>query len=107
MAIMEFGRVIMYYFYHNFGGVSQGFFFVWFSYMGALIYAAIILAYTRFINDRRVTLTPEKCSAIIYVVASVPRWYLYGPWSLFRGVIICVLLTKIIIYSEKLIRRKG
>lgn len=100
-------QVVSNYFYHNFGGVSQGFFFVWFSYMGALIYAAIILAYTRFINDRRVTLTPEKCSAIIYVVASVPRWYLYGPWSLFRGVIICVLLTKIIIYSEKLIRRKG
>lgn len=100
-------QVVSNYFYHNFGGVSQGFFFVWFSYVGALIYAIVILAYTRFINNKSVTLTPVKCSAIIYVVASVPRWYLYGPWSLFRGVLICVIFTKIIICCEKTIRRKG
>lgn len=100
-------QVVSNYFYHNYGGVSQGFFFVWFSYMGALIYAVVILAYTRFINDKKVMLTPTKCSAIIYVVASVPRWYLYGPWSLFRGVLICVIFTKVTVCCEKTIRRKG
>ena len=100
-------QVVSNYFYHNFGGVSQGFFFVWFSYVGALIYAVVILAYTRFISDRKVTLTPVKCSAIIYIVASVPRWYLYGPWSLFRGVLICVIFTKVTICCEKTIQRKG
>lgn len=100
-------QVVSNYFYHNFGGVSQGFFFVWFSYVGALIYAVVILAYTRFISDRKVTLTLVKCSAIIYIVASVPRWYLYGPWSLFRGVLICVIFTKVTICCEKTIQRKG
>lgn len=85
-------------FYHNYGGVSQGFFFVWFSYMGALIYAAIILAYTRFINNENLILTPTKCCAAIYIVASVPRWYLYGPWPLFRGVLICTVVCKFFIY---------
>lgn len=99
-------QVVSNYFYHNNGGVSQGFFFVWFSYMGALIYAVVILAYTRFINDKKVMLTPTKCSVIIYVIASVPRWYLYGPWSLFRGVLICVIFTKVTVCCEKTIRRK-
>lgn len=98
-------QVVKEIFYHNDGGVSQGFFFVWFSYMGALIYSIIILLYTRIINDEKMILTPIKCCTIIYVVASVPRWYLYGPWSLLRGILICVIICGFFIYLGRVFRK--
>ncbi len=98
-------QVVGKYFYHNYGCVTPGFFFVWFSYIGSLIYSLIILAYTKLINYKKIVITPVKCSVLIYVVASVPRWYLYGPWSLLRGALICMIFTKIIMFIEKKLRK--
>ena len=98
-------RVVRTSFVHNHGGVSQGFFFVWFSYAGVLIFSFIILAYMGLINNEKTVLTPTKCCAIIYIVSSVPRWYLYGPWSLFRGVLICIIFFKIFTYLGRITQK--
>lgn len=79
-------------YYHNYGGVTIGFFYVWFSYLGSMLFAMIIVGYISFIAGLKNIISDYKSCAVLYVVASVPRWYLYGPWSLLRGVMLCIIV---------------
>ncbi len=40
----------------------------------------------------------------IYITISTPRWYLYGPFSLFRGLIICLIFFFITQIGDKVIK---
>lgn len=102
------GNLISYvsnFYYHNFGGLTTGFFYVWFSYLGSLIFGYIVGWYVRFINNNSKRSAINLCAGL-YAVCSVPRWYLYGPWSLFRGVLLCVIVFCIVQYMDKEMRRR-
>lgn len=94
------------YYYHNNGGVTIGFFYVWFSYLGSFIFAVITNKFMKFISLASGKVTDGKLCVIMYVVASVPRWYLYGPWSMFRGVLICLLIFYLFGLADKVIMRR-
>lgn len=85
-------RVVAEKYYHNYGGVTVGFFYVWFEYLGPLIYAVIVTAYIKFITNINTKLSQYKLCTLLYIVTTVPRWFLYGPWPLFRGVMICMIV---------------
>lgn len=92
---VENGDLIQYvskFYYHNFGGVSVGFFYVWFSYLGSLIYGAVYALYARLSNTLQKNSTPLKLGIGLYFAVTVPRWYLYGPWSFTRGILICIVV---------------
>ena len=89
------------FYFHNYGGVTVGFFYVWFSYLGPLIYGCIVGFFIKFINSGGKKNTPVKRCAMLYVVATVPRWYLYGPWSFTRGVLICCIIFVFISFIRK------
>lgn len=96
-------------YYHNFGGVSPIFFYIWFSYMGPLIFAIVVRFYINVVTgayqNSKKYIDIRYC-AILYVVASVPRWYLYGPWSLFRGVMICLIVFYIFQKFHEIIKER-
>ncbi len=102
-------------YYHNQGGFTIGFFYVWFSYIGSLIYGIIVRHYIKLISNISDNTEDYKMGIFFYFIASVPRWYLYGPWSMFRGVLVCFLIFeffKILAYGisghgKLSIKRKG
>lgn len=75
-------------YFHNFGGVSTGFFYVWFGSIGAFVFGFIVHFY--------ISLSAIKKDIYKYIymyfVATVPRWYLYGPLPLFRGILLSLIL---------------
>lgn len=85
-------KVVAQKFYHNFGGVTPGFFYVWFSFAGPAVFAVIVRFYMKFIENIEAKPSEFKCCAALYFISTVPRWYLYGPWSMTRGVLVCVVI---------------
>lgn len=78
-------------YYHNNGGLSLGFFYVWFGYLGSLICGVIVSAYFRLLRKGKIKWVELRQCCVIYLIISVPRWYLYGPWAFSRGILICAL----------------
>lgn len=79
-------------YYHNFGGVTLGFFFVWFGYLGSYVFSIFIYWFEKILIKYRANISDIKIFIIVYFVATVPRWYLYGPWSMTRGILVCMLV---------------
>lgn len=90
-------------YFHNYGGVTIGFFYVWFSYLGSLVYGWIVGFYAKFINETDKESAPVKQCAMLYFVATVPRWYLYGPWSFTRGILLCCIAFTVVKISQKML----
>jgi len=100
--------VVRKYYFHNDGGLTLYFFYLWFGWGGTIIFAIILKFYYRTVEFFEI-LNREKSyywCMIIYFAATVPRWYLYGPWPLFRGMLICMILFFAFLYLNKVIRYK-
>ncbi len=92
---------------HNFGGVTLGFYYVWFGYMGALFYAIIIKKLLSWVTNKIDNNNNDyACFVATYVSASVPRWYLYGPWAFTRGALIAIIVFFLFNMSYKLLMSK-
>lgn len=81
-------------YYHNFGGVVTGFFYVWFSYPGALMFGGYVTAILN--QTKKRPHSPLPLCAVLYTTAMVPRWYLYGPWAITRGVMFCLVAVGLV-----------
>lgn len=88
-------KIVAQKYYHNYGGVTLGFFYTWFSYAGPYIFALMIMYYIKALYQTNNKHNLIKACAFLYLIASVPRWYLYGPWSMTRGVLICIIIFEI------------
>jgi len=92
---IEDGNLIHYVldsYFHAGGGFSLGFFYVWFSYLAPLIFAMIVCFIINSIVREKQSCRDSKLAVVLYLIATVPRWYLYGPWSLTRGLLICFIV---------------
>ena len=92
-------------YYHNGGGVIVGFLYAWLSYLGPCLFALLF----GFVSKRFFYRAEKKDSdyvAMLYIMCSTPRWYLYGPWAFFRGTLICLTAFWITIIVNKLIEKK-
>jgi hypothetical protein len=67
------------------GGIYPSYFYFWFGYLGVMIGASILA-----IIIRKVFTSKNEYMSIYQVLIPVfsIRWYLYGPTSLFRGIIV-------------------
>lgn len=92
-------------YYHNDGGVSLGFFYVWFGYLGALVCGIIISNYLKLVSDSSGNRSALRMCCLVYLVISVPRWYLYGPWAFTRGILVCAVFFTIMNLADKLLRK--
>lgn len=90
-------------YYHNFGGVTVGFYYVWFSYIGAAFYAAFINKLLSWATDKMDNDNNFRCFVATYVIASVPRWYLYGPWAFTRGALMATIVFFLFYICHKFI----
>lgn len=82
---------------HTFGGVLPVFMYFYLGFPGAIIIALLVAFYIR-------RLFCKDCGGLgkglaIYIMATTPRWYLYSPSQMIRGVMLFVL----VFYAFKLV----
>lgn len=94
------------YYYHNSGGLTIGFFYVWFSFLGPMIFAKIISLFSNVVRKYGENKADVINCMAIYFTANVPRWYLYGPIVMFRGVLICGIVFSVFIFTRKWVIRR-
>ncbi|WP_195516685.1 hypothetical protein [Enterococcus dispar] len=71
---------------HYFGGILPYYFFFWFGNFGVVISSTIVYGYTQIM--RKIKKNDLVKMVALYIVVTTPRWYLYSPSNLLRGVLI-------------------
>ncbi len=81
---------------HYFGGFITSYFYYWMGWLGVIFIAIFIGSCLRIINNMDKNSKNIYKMFTIYIMATIPRWYLYYPTPLFRGLIIFYIVYKII-----------
>lgn len=105
-----YARVI----YDNLGGyVSLTYFYYWIGLLSPVLFGAIVYAYIKLYNRIKYSQVKSMIRRDLYkgvsayFVATVPRWFLYNPFSLIRGeaiMVIGVILTSAV--SSAMLNKK-
>ena len=80
------------YYVHYSGGYAQSYFYFWLGYVGVIIYAIYISIFINIVNNITKESTDLKKIICIYFISTLPRWYLYYPTPLFRGIVIMLII---------------
>lgn len=91
------------YYLHYYGGFITSYFYFWGGYIG-IIFISIYLCFLL----NKISLVNHNSSdfskiLFIYLISTLPRWYLYYPTPLFRGIFIlyvCYALSRIFIKKQ-------
>lgn len=101
------------FFYHDFGGVLP--IYVWFYFgipgvvASGVLVAALSSATNRLdplsVSNSRSALMSSCWLCTIYFVASSPRWFLYSPSQITRGLLLCLAFCAILIWIDRCMRQ--
>lgn len=78
---------------HYYGGYLTSYFYYWIGYFGVVLiscYVGYLLNFMRY-NDKKSKRHDLVMVITVYVLATLPRWYLYYPATLFRGMLILII----------------
>lgn len=92
------------YFVHSFGHLLPSYFYIWFGGLGVLLISKLVATYYNFMM--RKTKYDFLNLVSIYIVCTTPRWYLYGPSGLTRGVLlflVCYFVCEMFGYVSRII----
>lgn len=81
------------FFLHYYGGVLPIYIYFYLGWTGVCCIAVYVVYLLKKIGGK-ITGGVQKCMCV-YVVATVPRWYLYSPLQLFRGVMLTFVVFKL------------
>lgn len=79
---------------HYNGGYIPGYFYFWFGWAGVIVIAIILILlfnklnniYSDNLNSKNINGYPKLL--FIFIVSTVPRWYMYDPSNIFRGTLL-------------------
>lgn len=94
---------------HYGGGLLPFYFYFYLSWIGVLLSSFLISFYIKIINNIKKRSKGLKKCVMVYIVATVFRWYLYSPSNLLRGIILMCLtyfMSILIMNFEKLVFNK-
>ena len=99
------------YFLHYGGFISPSYFFFWFEYLGAVIFALLVNIYIKFYiksTRKRFAGFSEKLMYILssYFMCNVGRWYCYAPMYLIRNMCLCAVVYMFVYFIDNVIRGK-
>lgn len=78
-------------YWHSFGGLCCHYMYFYLGYFGMIFPLVFLKKYFSYINDHISISCNVKAMIGIYVTITTPRWYLYTPLGLFRGVIFVII----------------
>ena len=88
--------------------MAPTYFYYWFGMLSPIIFGALVYAYIKLYlknkNTESIIVRNLCIGTSAYFVATVPRWFLYGPFLIIRGeaiMVIGIILTSIISSSMK------
>lgn len=81
---------------HYYGGYITSYFYYWLGPIGIVLISLYIGKFLNVINNLTIRSSHFKKLLIVYFISTVPRWFLYFPTALFRGLIIFVIIYFII-----------
>lgn len=90
---------------HYYGGILPYFFYFWFGWIGILIPTFLLNLYFKMFNKENISKFSKFLS--LYIVATVPRWYLYAPTQLIRGVLLFSLVYIVMNILNYLLKKNG
>ena len=107
-SLIEGGNLAEYtrtYYMHYYGGILP--FFGWFyaKWIGVLAFAIYVIFLLNIIVNNYEKSGFRACAAI-YIVSSVPRWYLYSPLQLIRGLLLFILVYAICNMFDRTYKKK-
>ena len=96
------------YYAHAYGFISTGYFRFWFGPFGAVLFAGLVQMYAsfglKFVHRKaRKFLDYLQIVLFWYFAANVSRWYIYGPLSLLRGMLICAVCFAVVFAGDHII----
>lgn len=92
------------YFIHWWGGLLPFTFFYWFGYFGTILSACLVNFYFSFIT--MCNSSTYKNIVFLYVISTFPRWYLYDPSNLIRGVFLLSICYLFCCFIDNLLQKK-
>lgn len=97
------------YYTHYYGCISPSYFYMWFGYIGSVLFAMLVNAYSAFYQklpnlDLKGFNEKLKYICSVYFVCNVGRWYLYGPNALLRNMFVCALVYAVVYFANCLIK---
>lgn len=76
-------------YFHTYGFVSPVYFYPWLGIYSGLAFSAIVIYYVKIIfSNTKNMITRYKYGMFLYFCSMTPRWYLYDPFPLIRGILI-------------------
>ena len=93
------------YFLHYYGGFITSYYYFWLGYAGIILIAFYISFLLNYSYENNKKSSDFKKILYVYILSCLPRWYLYYPTSLVRGVIllyIVYIISKIFIKNSEL-----
>lgn len=99
------------YYVHSMGNISIIYFYFWFKEIGFIFFSFLSTMYirlhkymdNRYINDYK---AKYLYLLFVYFISTTPRWYLYSPFPLLRGVLIFSVCYLIFEFFDRLIKSK-
>lgn len=79
-------------FFHANGGVLPIYLFYYIGWIGTLLSGILVSFYLNLIKSVNEHSTGLKKVLMVYIIATVPRWFLYSPNQLLRGVLLMSLM---------------
>lgn len=97
--------ITRHYFIHYYGGVLPFFGHFHFGYLGVILFSSLPLVYISKIANFNKLSGITKCILLFFVVTT-PRWYLYSPSPLIRGVLLTMILFLSTDSANKLVKKR-
>ncbi|MFZ7133080.1 MAG: hypothetical protein ACOWWR_12040 [Eubacteriales bacterium] len=94
-------------FFHVNGGVLPIYLFYYIGWIGTLLAGILVTFYLNFVKSVDEHSSGLKKVLTVYIVATVPRWYLYSPNQLLRGVLLMTIVYWITTIINSIIPRKS
>ena len=80
------------YYVHYYGGVLPFYFYFYLGWLGVLLIAIYIYLFIKISSNININSSGYKKCLIVYFISSSPRWFLYSPSQITRGIIILTIL---------------
>lgn len=94
------------YYWHCFGGVLPHYFYFYLGGAGLLIPIIVLRKYFDYVNGIYSFKSKLLVVVGLYITVTLPRWYLYSPINLFRGVgFVVILYFMLYLFNNKILRR--
>ena len=93
-------------FFHANGGILPAYMFYYLGWLGSIVSGLIVAIYMNLFKTLKESSNGLKKVIVVWIVATVPRWYVYSPYQLIKGVIFLTIVYYATYFIDQIIPKK-